>query len=111
MFLLVLQPNYLQEVLGNPSNIPGASLLHKVMPSVFDSMRAYYLQQAATTAGAAALVQKYKDIHTELYTATSTATAAQSTVVAAGTPAYSSPDECPCIYDNSCPQVEALLKF
>jgi hypothetical protein len=112
MFLLVHQRSYLQQAYSStPQNqLPGASLLRKVMPSVFESMRAYYKAQVLQI-GEQVLVQKYNDIHTEMYNSTSSVPPTGTNGQPADQPPYSSPDECPCLIDNSCPPVEALLQF
>jgi hypothetical protein len=111
MFLLVLHPSYLQEALSNTpqDQLPGASLLLKVMPPVFASMRTYFQAQSSAL-GMAALVQKYKDIRDEMYNASSSVQPSTGAPTS-NKPPYSTPDECPCVIDHSCPQVEALLQF
>jgi hypothetical protein len=109
MFLLILHPSYFEQARSDvpQTSLPGKSLLRKVDAKVFNAMRAYLKDQVAQYT-AAVVAKRYQDIRDEAYNASKFGVHSESAPAA---PPYTSPDECPCAFDFSCAQVEALLNF
>jgi hypothetical protein len=109
MFLLALNDDYRNhEIITNTTqdNLPTPSLLHKVRPDVFLAMREFFIQTQSQIGPDAlnSIMRAIRDFSRQA--ANHKLSTAALTVADAP---YTSPDECPCLVDNSCPEVEALL--
>ena len=109
MFLLVLNVDYRTQAVSNtPQNqLNQASQLRKVRPDVFGPMRDY-LTQLKKSIGDTAFNSSLNLIRDFMREAANHKDPHALSVL---DDPYTSPDECPCLINNTCPSIEALLAF